>query len=68
MSAWSLVFAPHLPWWALAALATVAVAITALAFWRRAKGAVWRALFLALLLAFLVNPILRREERAPLEP
>ena len=67
MSAWSLVFAPHLPWWALAALATVAVAITALAFWRHAKGAVWRALFLALLLAFLVNPILRREERAPLE-
>ena len=67
MSAWSLVFAPHLPWWVIAALAAVALAITALAFWRRARGAVWRAVFLALLLAFLANPILRREERAPLD-
>ncbi|MGD9507650.1 MAG: hypothetical protein AB7I59_13250 [Geminicoccaceae bacterium] len=67
MSAWSLVFDPHLPWWALAALALLALAVTALAFWRRAGGAVWRAVFLGLLLIFLVNPILRREERAPLD-
>ena len=41
--------------------------MVALAFWRRARGAVWRAVFLALLLLFLANPILRREERAPLD-
>ena len=31
------------------------------------SGAAWRAVFLALLLLFLANPILRREERAPLD-
>ena len=67
MSALSLVFAPHLPWWLLGLLAAVAVALAGLSFWRRARGAAWRALFLALLLAFLANPILRREERAPLD-
>ena len=67
MSATSLVFAPHLPWWAIALLALPATALVALAFWRRARGAAWRALFLALLLLFLANPILRREDRAPLD-
>jgi len=67
MSAFSLVFAPHLPWWLLAALAAAAAALAGFALWRRARGALWRAAFLALLLAFLANPILRREERAPLE-
>ena len=65
MSAFSLVFAPHLPWWTLALLAAVATIAVGLAAWSRARGAVWRAVFLALLLAFLANPILRREERAP---
>ncbi len=67
MNAWSLVFAPHLPWWALGCLALVALAIVAVAFRGRARGTVWRTVFLALLLLFLVNPILRREERAPLD-
>ena len=67
MSATSLVFAPHLPWWAIALLALPALVLVALAFWRRARGAAWRAAFLALLLLFLANPILRREERAPLD-
>ena len=67
MSALSLVFAPQLPWWLLALLAIVALLLAGIAFWRRARGAIWRAVFLALLLAFLANPILRREERAPLD-
>ncbi len=67
MSALSLVFAPQLPWWLLVLLGVVAVLLAGIAFWRRARGAVWRAIFLALLLAFLANPILRREERAPLD-
>ena len=45
MSALSLVFAPHLPWWLLGLLAAVAVALAGLSFWRRARGAAWRALF-----------------------
>ena len=67
MSATSLVFAPHLPWWLIGLLAAPAILMVALAFWRRARGAAWRAAFLALLLLFLANPILRREERAPLD-
>ena len=67
MSATSLVFSPHLPWWLLGLLAAPAILMVALAFWRRARGAAWRAVFLALLLLFLANPILRREERAPLD-
>ena len=68
MSATSLVFAPHLPWWLLGLPGRAGHrSWSALAFWRRARGAVWRAAFLALLLLFLANPILRREERAPLD-
>ena len=67
MSAFRLVFDPYLPWWLLAALAAAALAPLAWAFWRRARGAAWRLLFLALLLAFLANPVLRREERQPLD-
>ena len=67
MSAVSLVFAPSLPWWLLAALAASAVALVGLSFWRRARGALWRAVFLALALLFLANPILRREQRQPLD-
>jgi hypothetical protein len=67
MSATSLVLDPHLPFWLLAVLAAVALALAAFSFWRRARGAAWRLLFLTLLLLFLANPILRREERAPLD-
>ena len=67
MSALSLVFDPWLPWWLLAALAAVAALLVGFACWRRARGAWWRCLFLALLLAFLANPQLRREQRAPLD-
>jgi hypothetical protein len=67
MSATSIVFAPHLPWWAIALLAIPALALVGIGLWRRARGVLWRAVFLALLLLFLANPILRREERAELD-
>ena len=35
--------------------------------WRRARGIGWRVLFLALLLAALANPVLRREQREALD-
>ena len=43
------------------------MALVGLSFWRRARGAAWRAVFLALVLLFLANPILRREQREPLD-
>ncbi|MFL5337122.1 MAG: hypothetical protein ACJ8H8_29085 [Geminicoccaceae bacterium] len=67
MSAVSLVFAPQLPWWLLVALAVPALVLVGLSFWRRARGAAWRAVFLTLVLLFLANPILRREQREPLD-
>lgn len=67
MSAFSLVFDPHLPPWLLALLAAVALALVGFAFWRRARGTVWRLVFLTLLFLFLLNPVLRREERSPLD-
>jgi hypothetical protein len=67
MSAVSLVFAPQLPWWLLLALGVTALLLVGLSFWRRARGAAWRAVFLTLVLLFLANPILRREQREPLD-
>ena len=67
MSAVSFVFAPQVPWWLLVALAVPSLALVGLSFWRRARGAVWRAVFLALVILFLANPILRREQRQPLD-
>jgi len=55
--------APLLPWWAIAALGAVAVAIVALALWRRARGAWWRALALATALVVLINPAVVEETR-----
>ena len=67
MSAVSFVFAPQVPWWLLVALAVPSLALVGLSFWRHARGAVWRAVFLALVILFLANPILRREQRQPLD-
>lgn len=67
MSATSLVFAPHLPLWLIAVLAAVTLALVGFSLWRRARGVWWRLGFLTLLLLFLANPVLRREERAALD-
>ncbi|MDT8267788.1 hypothetical protein RQ832_31405, partial [Roseomonas sp. DSM 102946] len=55
--------APILPPWLLAALAVLAVLATALAVWRRARGAWWRAAAFALILGALANPRLVTETR-----
>jgi hypothetical protein len=66
MSAFSLTFQPHLPLWLLAALGTLALLLVAYGLLRRAKGALWRLAFMALVLLALANPVLHREERDPL--
>jgi hypothetical protein len=67
MGSLSLVFDPHLPWPVLAAAALVSALAVGWGLWRRARGAGWRLLFLSLLLLALANPVLRREEREPLD-
>ena len=56
-------FDPALPWWALGLLAALCVLTLVPAVWRRARGAVWRALAFAVLLAWLAGPRLVRESR-----
>ena len=65
-SAYTIAAAPLLPWWAIAALAGIAVLVLAIGAWRRARGVFWRAAALAMLLTILVNPSLVEEKRAPL--
>ncbi len=56
-------FTPGVPFWALAALAVLAAAVTALALLRRARGAWLRAAAFAVLLAWLAGPRLVQEQR-----
>ena len=64
-SAYTVAFAPFVPWWTLAALAAAAALILALGLWRRARGVAWRGLAVAILLAILANPALVEEKRTP---
>jgi hypothetical protein len=66
VTAAALSFAPLAPPWVLIAGAALAVAMTALAFWRRSPAWALRALAFAALLAGLANPALVRETRAAL--
>ena len=59
-------FDPLLPIWLIVAIAVIAAAVCALAVWRRAKGAVLRALAFAMLLLWLAGPRLVRETREAL--
>jgi hypothetical protein len=63
----NLAFSPLLPWPVLAALATGAVLVIALAVWAGRRGAWLRALGLALILFALADPSLVREDRQPLK-
>lgn len=54
-------FLPLIPAWALAVLAGLVLAASALALFRRARGALWRAGFFALALAWLAGPLMVRE-------
>jgi hypothetical protein len=64
-SAYTIAFAPLIPWQALAALGGVAMLILALGGWRRARGLYWRGAAIALLLTILANPALVEEKRTP---
>jgi hypothetical protein len=63
---WSIEFAPLIPVPVLWAAAIVAVLLFALLLWRKSRGALWRGLALAALIAALTNPTLREEERESL--
>ena len=64
-SAYTVSFAPLIPWGAIVAFALVALAILALGAWRRGRGLLWRAGAIALLLTILANPALVQEKRTP---
>jgi len=59
-------FDPLLPVWLIAVIAIAAALVCLLALWRRAKGALLRALAFALLLLWLAGPRLVRETREAL--
>ena len=66
LNATTLAFAPLVPWPLVIALAVLSALAIAVALWRRARGALWRALALAAILAVLANPSLIREQREEL--
>jgi len=57
------VFTPFFPWWSLAVLAAVGIALVAFGLWRRATGVAWRMVALAVTLLTMANPSLVSEER-----
>jgi len=59
-------FDPLLPVWIIGTLAVLAVTITGIAFWRRARGTVLRLLAFAALLSWLAGPRLVQETRETL--
>ena len=63
---WSIEFAPLVPVPLLWAAGVVALILVAVLIFRRSRGAVWRGLALAALIAALLNPTLREEERESL--
>ncbi|UUX48532.1 hypothetical protein NUH88_14055 [Nisaea acidiphila] len=64
-SAVGLDFSPMIPWWAIAALGAVGLALVIYTATMRGRGAVWRTLALAVLIAGLANPYLIAEDRDP---
>jgi hypothetical protein len=63
---WDFTIAPLLPWPVLAVLAAVGLIFIAISVLTRGRGWILRGLALALLLAALVNPSLRNEDRESL--
>jgi hypothetical protein len=64
-SAFMLATAPLLPWPAIAGLAAAGVLVIAFGVLRRARGVLWRAIAVAILLATLANPSVVKEQRTP---
>jgi hypothetical protein len=67
LSAYSIAFAPMLPWPLLVALAIGALTIVGATLFARRRGALLRLLAFALLLLALADPSLTREDRRPLK-
>jgi hypothetical protein len=63
---WSIEFAPLVPVPLIWAAGIVALALLVALLFRRSRGAIWRGAALAALLAALMNPTLREEERESL--
>ncbi|MEO1693649.1 MAG: hypothetical protein AAFR55_00240 [Pseudomonadota bacterium] len=66
MTDWSIDFSPILPQPLLIVAAIAALVLVGVLVWRRARGALLRALALGALLLALFNPTLRQEERESL--
>ena len=62
----TLQFAPFLPWIAIAAIGLAAIVLAGIGLWRGLRGAVIRALALALLVLALANPVVMQEDREAL--
>ena len=65
MSAYDIAFAPLVPWWAIIAVAVLALLLSAFSLWRRARGSVWRLLAFALLVLGLARPMWLEEQWRP---
>jgi len=63
---WSIEFAPLVPAPLLWAAGLVALLLVGVLLFRRSRGALWRGAALAALIAALINPTLREEERESL--
>lgn len=63
---WNLDFAPFLPWLAIAALAVLGFVLIIMFILGRTRGWPLRTVALLFLIAALLNPILRNEDREPL--
>ncbi|ABS63845.1 conserved hypothetical protein [Parvibaculum lavamentivorans DS-1] len=61
--AWNIVFEPVIPVFLILALAVPGVVALLYSAYRRARGAPWRTLALAILVAALFNPTIRNETR-----
>src|SRR6516225_11948469 len=64
-SAYTIAAAPLLPWTAIAALGGACMLVLAFGVLRRARGLLWRAIAMAILLTALVNPSVVEEKRSP---
>ena len=64
-SAYTIAAAPLLPWTAIAALGGACMLVLAFGVLRRARGLLWRAIAMAILLTALVNPSIIEEQRSP---
>ena len=62
-SGYGIAFAPHLSLWLLSAFGGIAFAILGLSLYKRANGAIPRAIALAIILLALANPLIVKETR-----